>query len=97
MSKKQNDDTQWIDDLFDDIDDPIVWESGSYNYIGLVESLIMNSLNTYEDQKILLDKITTMRKSEMDKLVVELKENQNHRDCREQFREMCKRGVFNSK
>jgi len=95
MSSDQKNDDQWIDDILDDIDDPIVAETGSFNYLGFVESLIMNSLNTEEQKQIMLNDIDTMRQSEMSKLVFELKENQNHKDCREQFREMCKRGVFN--
>ena len=47
------------------------------------------------EKQIMLNDIDTMRQSEMSKLVSQLKENQNHKDCREQFREMCKRGVFN--
>lgn len=95
MSSDQKNDDQWIDDILDDIDDPIVAEMGSFNYLGFVESLIMNSLNTDDQKEILLNNIDTMRQSEMSKLVSELKENQNHKDCREQFREMFKRGVFN--
>lgn len=95
MSSDQKNDDQWIDDILDDIDDPIVAETGSFGYLGFVESLIMGSLNTEEQKQIMLNDIDTMRQSEMSKLVSELKENQNHKDCREQFREMCKRGVFN--
>tara|TARA_R110001599_G_scaffold79091_4_gene214456 strand:- start:2369 stop:2656 length:288 start_codon:yes stop_codon:yes gene_type:complete len=95
MSNDQKNDDQWIDDILDDIDDPIVSEVGSFNYLGFVESLILGSLNTEEQKQIMLNGIDTMRQSEMSKLVSELKENQNHKDCREQFREMCKRGVFN--
>lgn len=96
QQKNQNKELEnFIDDLLDDVEDPIVFETGAFGYMGFIESLILNSLNTCEEQSRLINSLETMRKSEMDKLCAELKEIQNHRDCREQFREMCKRGVFN--
>jgi hypothetical protein len=95
MDNPKNDD--WINEMFDDIDDPIVEEMGSYGYIGFCESLIMNALITERDKNELLDQLPTMRKSKMDKLVFELKEIQNHRDPREQFKQMVARGVFKHK
>ena len=94
--EKQNE-KDWIEEMFIDIDDPIVEETGSYGYIGFCESLIMNALKTEEEKNELLDQLPTMRKSQMDKLVMELKEIQNHRDPREQFKQMVSRGVFESK
>ena len=38
-----------------------------------------------------------MRKKEMDALVLNLKDNQIYNDCRDQFKQMCKNGVFNNK
>tara|TARA_R100000655_G_scaffold36882_3_gene71396 strand:- start:848 stop:1138 length:291 start_codon:yes stop_codon:yes gene_type:complete len=96
MSKKQKN-KEWIDDFLDDIDDPVVSESMGYSYINFVESLILNSLNSGEEKENLINSLETMRKSEMDKLVVWLKDNQDFKDCRDQFKKMCRDGVFNNK
>jgi len=94
MSKNKNE--IFIDNLLDNLDDPIVAETHSYNYLGYFESLILNSLYAESYQKHLLDKVDTMRKSEMDSLVVELKENQRINDPQNQFKQMAKAGVFTS-
>ncbi len=97
MLKKFQKNKDWIDDLLDGVDDPIVSETGSYGYIAFVESLIWGSINTGEEKKELLNSLETMKKSEMDALVAWLKDNQTFRDCRDQFKQMCRNGVFNKK
>ena len=96
MSKKQKN-NDWIDDFLDGVDDPVVSESMGYSYINFVESLILNSINTGEDKENLINSLETMRKSEMDALVIWLKDNQVYNDCRDQFKKMCRDGVFNNK
>ena len=91
---KKNELETFIDDLLDDIDNPIVSETGGYGYIGFVESLIMGSINTGEDKQQLINSLEKMRKKEMDALVAWLKDNQIFRDCRDQFKQMCLNGVF---
>ena len=96
MSKKEKNKLEdFIDNLLDDIDDPIVAETGAFSYLGFVESLIWGSLNTGEEKEQLINSLPTMRKSEMDALVAWLKDNQVFRDCRDQFKQMCRNGVFN--
>ena len=93
MSNQKN--QSEVDELFNGVADPIVWDTGAIAFIGYVEHLILNSLNTEDRQNELIDSLETMRQSEMDSLVVELKENQNYKDCGEQFKQMVRRGVFN--
>tara|TARA_R110002153_G_scaffold33498_2_gene101131 strand:- start:1646 stop:1921 length:276 start_codon:yes stop_codon:yes gene_type:complete len=87
-------DLNFIDEMFDDIDDPLIV---NVQHLGFVESLILTSNKSAHEIDNLLNSIDGMRKSEIDKLVVELKDNQIHRDCREQYKEMIKNGVFNNK
>lgn len=87
-------DEDWINNLLDDVEDPIVSDSGSFGYLGFMESLINSSINNDDDKERLIDSLETMRKSEMDALMIHLKDNQIHRDCREQYKEMCNKGVF---
>tara|TARA_R100001244_G_scaffold19724_3_gene20549 strand:+ start:1257 stop:1550 length:294 start_codon:yes stop_codon:yes gene_type:complete len=95
MAKNKNE--TFIDDLLENLDNPIVMETHSYNYLGFVESLILNSLFPVSYQNHLLSKIDAMRKNEMDLLVIELKENQKINDPQNQFKEMAKAGVFTNR
>ena len=96
MSKKQKN-NDWIDDLLDGVDDPIVSETNGFGYIAVVESLIWGSINTGDEKEKLINSLETMRKSEMDALASWLRDNQVYRDCRDQFKQMCRNGVFNNK
>tara|TARA_R100000655_G_scaffold24_2_gene169 strand:+ start:28160 stop:28453 length:294 start_codon:yes stop_codon:yes gene_type:complete len=96
MSKNQKN-KDWIDDLLDGVDDPIVSETNGFAYISFVESLIYGSINTGDEKQKLIDSLETMRKSEMDALCMWLKDNQVYNDCRDQFKQMCRNGVFNNK
>ena len=93
MSSQKNKD--WIDDFLNDVDDPVVLETGAFSYLGYVESLIYGSINTGEEKEQLINSLSTMKKSEMNALVAWLKDNQSFRDCRDQFKHMCRNGVFN--
>lgn len=94
MSKSESE--IFINDLLDNLEDPIVSKTGSFGYLGFVESLILNSLFSEFYKEHLLNKIETMRKSEMDLMVIELKQNQFITDPRHQFERMAKAGVFTS-
>jgi hypothetical protein len=81
-----------IDQMFDDIDDPII---DNCNTIGFLESLIWNSTFDVSTQKKLLEKIEKLRESEIGTFIAELKANQNIRDPKHQFEQMVKMGMFN--
>ena len=95
--EKNQKNNEWIDDFLDDVDNPVVNDVGDYGYIDYAESLIRGSNNTGEEKKQLINSLQTMRKKEMDALVLNLKDNQIYNDCRDQFKQMCKNGVFNNK
>ena len=81
-----------IDEFFDDIEDPIVDNS---NAIGFLESLIWSSIFDNETKQKMLEKTETLRESEFNSLVAELKENQIILDPKDQLKNMFNKGVFN--
>lgn len=85
----------FIDELLEDVENPIVSETGAFGYLGFVESLILSSNECGTQKEILINSLDEMRKKEMDALVIKLKDNQIYKDCREQFKQMCRQGVFN--
>ena len=94
MQSEKND---WLDEMLDgEPEDPIVSETNAFGYMAFVESMIMSSVMDGHEQSKAIDKLDSMRKSEMDALLAWCKENQNHKDCREQFKDMCRKGVFNN-
>ena len=94
MEKNKIESDNFIDNLLDNIDDPIVSETGSFGYIGFMESLILNALISENQKNVYIDSLNEMRKSEMDLLCMQLKENQNFRDPKDQLNDMFKKGVF---
>jgi hypothetical protein len=89
--KRNNNDTQWIDDFFDDLDDPKV---DSCTLIGYIETLILNTIFSYQEQDKLIKKLDNLRESEVSEFIYKLKLNQNIRDPKDQYQEMVRRGVF---
>lgn len=85
---------EWLDDLLDDSNNPMLIEKPSFGYLGYMESLINSSINTDDFKEHLIDSLDDMPKDELDALMVDLKDNQTHRDCKEQYKEMCKKGIF---
>ena len=81
-----------IDELLDEIEDPIV---ENFNAIGFLESLIWSSIFDNETKQKMFEKTETLRQSEFNKLVNELKENQIVRDPKDQLDNMFRDGVFN--
>ena len=94
MEKNKLQSDNFIDNLLDNVENPIVSETGGYGYIGFMESLILNALISDNEKTKLIDNLNYMRKSEMDLLCMELKENQNFRDPKDQLNDMFKKGVF---
>ena len=84
-------DENYIDNLFDEIDDPII---DNFNAIGMLEGLIWSSLFDNETKKDMLSKTETLRSSEFNEMVSMLKENQNIRDPKDQLKQMIDNGVF---
>tara|TARA_R110000824_G_scaffold364662_4_gene553028 strand:- start:30 stop:314 length:285 start_codon:yes stop_codon:yes gene_type:complete len=80
-----------IDELLDEIEDPIV---ENFNAIGMLESLIWNSIYDNEKKKEMLEMTENLQQSEFNKMVKELKENQNITDPRKQLENMFNKGVF---
>tara|TARA_R110000822_G_scaffold112812_4_gene243795 strand:+ start:793 stop:1050 length:258 start_codon:yes stop_codon:yes gene_type:complete len=80
----------WIDDILEANEN----QKPSFGYLGYVESLIETSNNSVQQKSELLNSIDELSKLELDKLALHLKENQIHKDCLEQYKEMVKRGVF---
>ena len=81
-----------IDQIFDEIEDPII---DNCNTLGFLESLIWNSTFSVSEQKKMLDKIETLRESEIGPFIAKLKSNQNFRDPKDQYQQMVKMGMFN--
>jgi|19_taG_2_1085344.scaffolds.fasta_scaffold62090_3 hypothetical protein len=91
MEKTDQEKTQWIDDFFDEKEDPVVT---NFNLIGMIETLIDNSVFEHRTKKELHDKIETLKESEVSGLINLLKENRIIRDPRDQFDVMAKNGLF---
>ena len=94
MGKNKIESDNFIDNLLDNAENPIVSETHSYGYLGFMESLILNALISSEEKTKHLENLNEMRKSEMDLLCIKLKENQNFRDPKDQLNNMFKKGVF---
>ena len=92
---EKNKNLEYIEKLIADIDDPIVAESGSFSYLGLIESLILNSTFDVDNQNQMINSLDFLRKSEADALCYELKQNQIIRDPKHQYEKMVKDGMFN--
>lgn len=87
---EQKNSSSWIDEILDEK----INEKPSFGYLGYVESLIETSNNSVQQKSALLNSIDELSKLELDKLAFNLKDNQIHRDCLEQYKEMLRRGVF---
>lgn len=87
---EQKNSSDWIDEILDEA----IIQKPSFGYLGYVESLIETSNNSVKQKSALLDSIDELSKLELDKLAYNLKDNQIHRDCLEQYKEMFKRGIF---
>tara|TARA_R110000751_G_scaffold154149_7_gene259167 strand:- start:114 stop:386 length:273 start_codon:yes stop_codon:yes gene_type:complete len=86
-----NDKRHIVDEMFDEIEDPIV---DNFAAIGMLESLIWSSIFDNKTKKEMLEMTENLQQSEFNKMVNELKENQNIRDPKDQLKQMIKNGVF---
>lgn len=87
--------TEFIDDLLNDIEDPLLWDN--FGYCGYMESLIRGAAISDTEKSLYEKKLETMRMSEAESLAEYLREHANLKDPRDQFKRMVKNGVFNLK
>jgi len=88
---KNKKDTSFIDEWFDDIEDPVV---SNFNLIGMLESFIHGSIFDGNEKDELMEKINTLRESQVGEFIEHLKNHRTFRDPRDQFQDMHERGVF---
>ena len=89
MTLKQNKMTDWIDDVLEDGDkECTMWQ------IGFIEQLMVTSASNYSYSNINLNDLTY---NEAEEIIKDLRENDCPKDTQEQFKQMCRAGVFKSK
>tara|TARA_R110002073_G_scaffold88016_2_gene208985 strand:+ start:2947 stop:3201 length:255 start_codon:yes stop_codon:yes gene_type:complete len=84
MTLKDNED-DWMDEHFNDL--------CSIYQMGRIEQLMNTSSSAENYERIDIEQLTY---GEAQIIITDLEENDNPRDCREQFRQAFKRGSFNS-
>jgi hypothetical protein len=77
----------WIDDVLDD-EECSMWQ------IGFIEQLLITSASNYLYFNIDFNNLTH---NEAEKIIKDLRENNCPSDSQEQFKEMCRAGVFKPK
>lgn len=81
--------TDWIDDVLEDGDkECTMWQ------IGFIEQLMVTSASNYSYSNINLNDLTY---NEAEEIIKDLRENDCPKDTQEQFKQMCRAGVFKSK
>jgi len=89
MTLKQNKMTDWIDDVLEDGDkECTMWQ------IGFIEQLMVTSASNYSYSNINLNDLTY---NEAEEIIKDLRENDCPKDTQEQFKKMCRAGVFKPK
>ena len=91
---EKNNDTDFIDEFFDNKENPLV---ENCSFIGLMESLIDNSLFDNSTKQEFMDRLDELRENDVPDLMSTLKSNQNIRDPKDQFKRMAYQGMFNEK
>tara|TARA_R110000744_G_scaffold168571_1_gene286310 strand:+ start:31280 stop:31582 length:303 start_codon:yes stop_codon:yes gene_type:complete len=89
----KNSKTDFIDEFFNEADDPII---DNFGMLGYIESLIDYSLFCNHEKKSMMESINNLKESEANSLIYKLKLNQNLTDPKDQFNRMAKAGVFSS-
>lgn len=89
MTKEKN--TQFIDDWFDEIEDPIV---SNMNLIGMVESWIPYTIFDDNEKQRLIEKLFVLKESEVSSFIEYIKDHRFFNDPKDQFKQMADRGVF---
>ena len=88
--KKENE-KHFIDDLFDEIEDPVV---SNMNLIGMIESWIPYTIFDENEKQRLMDKLHVLKESEVESFISHIKEHRFYNDPKDQFKQMDDRGVF---
>jgi hypothetical protein len=86
--------TDFIDDFFDDKENPKI-DPHQYSFIGLMETLIDNSLFDENTKREFYERLDELRENDVSEFMYELKSNQKIHDPKHQYAEMVRRGVFN--
>jgi len=89
MTKEKN--TQFIDDWFDEIEDPIV---SNMNLIGMIESWIPYTIFDDNEKQRLIEKLFVLKESEVSSFIEYIKDHRFFPDPKDQFKQMADRGVF---
>ena len=79
--------SDWIDDILED-EECSMWQ------IGFIEQLMITSASNFLYEDINLNDLTY---NEAEKIIKNLRENDCPKDTQEQFKAMCRAGVFNPK
>ena len=79
--------SDWIDDILED-------EQCSMWQIGFIEQLMITSASNFLYEDINLNDLTY---NEAEKIIKDLRENDCPKDTQEQFKAMCRAGVFKPK
>jgi len=74
----------WIDEILED-------EPCSTIQMGIIESLLITSSANINYNNLDIEKLTY---EEAEKIIRELRENNNPRDCKDQLNKMFERGIF---
>lgn len=90
-------DTQFIDDFFDNKENPKIDHLENSSFIGLLETLIENSLFDRNTKDDFYEKLNDLREKDVSSFMFELKSNQIIHDPKHQYEAMRKAGVFNIK
>ena len=81
MTSKSKD---WIDEVLDE-------EPCSAIQMGIIESLLITSSANINYKNLDIEKLTY---EEAERIIRELRENNNSRDCKDQFNKMFEGGIF---
>ena len=89
----KNNDTDFIDEFFDNKENPKIDPNG-FSFIGLMETLINNSLFDERTKNEFYERLNELRENDVSQFMYELKSNQKIHDPKHQYAEMVRRGVF---
>lgn len=90
----KNNDTDFIDEFFDNKENPKIDHLENCSFIGLMETLIENSLFDENTKQNLYERLNELRENDVSSFMYELKSNQKIHDPKDQYQQMVRRGVF---
>lgn len=84
----------WFDEVVDG--EPLIAEYWQVDYI---DNLLPRTSITLEDQELISNRIfqKSFTQLEAEQIIIYLKENEVYSDPRDQYKKMCKSGMFNDK